>query len=156
LIIVNLTLFLEFTNFLALLVILGFFLLLQLRPTYPRNFVPSKGLPEELHRELTAADSKVFSLLSGAENVGPIRSIVHHCIAVITNWKPSSQREESIKAQELVTLEEFVQLITTRSCMEEQYRITVPDSLHTRTFWPKTGRMPGGITPPRKGKSSLT
>ena len=134
LLLVNLTLFLKFTGFVSLLVIAGFFFLLQLKPMQPQKFLPSKGLPDELHHELAAADSKIFSELARAENVGPIRSIVNHCIAEITNWKPYSQKEASIKAQELVTLEEFKQLITTRSCMEEQYRITAPESLRTKTI----------------------
>ena len=134
LLIVNLTLLLKFTGFVSLLVIAGFFFLLQLKPMQPQKFLPSKGLPDELHHELAAADSKIFSELARAENVGPIRSIVNHCIAEITNWKPYSQKEASIKAQELVTLEEFKQLITTRSCMEEQYRITAPESLRTKTI----------------------
>jgi hypothetical protein len=134
LLIVNLTLLLKFTGFVSLLVIAGFFFLLQLKPMQPQKFLPSKGLPDELHHELAAADSKIFSELARAENVSPIRSIVNHCIAEITNWEPDSQKEASIKAQELVTLEEFKQLITTRSCMEEQYRITAPESLRTKTI----------------------
>ena len=49
--------------------------------------------------------------------------VVNHCLAEVTEWKPSTEQERKIKAQETVTLEEFKALITAKSCMENEFRI---------------------------------
>ena len=121
-------------SFLILAGFVGFFLL---KPQQGEVFEPRKGLPHELRHEIVEMDQGIFSALLACKHIDQIRDHVNHYLSEIEVWQPKDSAEQEIKKQEILTLEEFRSLITTRSCMEQQLRITIPDSVHTKNILAK-------------------
>jgi hypothetical protein len=125
---------LQLSGFLSILVFAGLLGILLMKPVQTEDFNPAKGLPQSLHHEIVEAQQGIFSDLLVCKHVDRLRAEVEHYMTDIQMWQPKSSMEDEVKKQEVITLEEFRSLITTRSCMEQQLRITVPDTLHTKNI----------------------
>ena len=128
---------LQAAGLLSLFILSGFMAVLLLNPRQGEVFEPSKGLPQELRHEIVEVDQGIFSALLACNHVDRIRDDVNYYISKVEIWQPQGAAEQEIKKQEMLTLEEFRSLINTRSCMEQQLRITVPGTLHTKNILSK-------------------
>jgi hypothetical protein len=128
---------LQTSGLLSLLILAGLVGFLLLKPQQGEDFEPRKGLPQELRHEIVEVDKGIFSALLACKHIDQIRDHVNHYLSEVEAWQPNGSAEQEIKKQEILTLEEFRSLITTRSCMEQQLRITVPETLHTKNILSK-------------------
>ena len=124
-------------SFLILAGFVGFFLF---KPQQGEVFEPRRGLPQELRHEIVEMDQGIFSALLDCKYADRIRDHVNYYLSEVEVWQPNGGAEQEIKKQEILTLEEFRSLITTRSCMEQQLRITIPDTLHTKNILAKNAQ----------------
>ena len=128
---------LQISGLLSLLILAGLVGFLLLKPQQGEAFEPRKGLPQELRHEIVEVDQGILSALLACKHVDQIRDHVNHYLSEVDVWQPNGSAEQEIKKQEILTLEVFRSLITTRSCMEQQLRITVPETLHTKNILSK-------------------
>ncbi len=128
---------LQAAGLLSLFILSGFMAVLLLNTRQGEVFEPSKGLPQELRHEIVEVDQGIFSALLACNHVDRIRDDVNYYISKVEIWQPQGAAEQEIKKQEILTLEEFRSLITTRNSMEQQLRITVPGTLHTKNILSK-------------------
>ena len=131
---VKLSNLLQLASFLSILILAGLLGILLLKPVQTEDFNPAKGLPQSLHREIVAAEQGIFSDLMAYKHLDQLKAEVNHYMTDIETWQPGNALEQEIKKQEEITLQEFQSLITTRSCMEQQLKLQVPDTLHTKNI----------------------